>query len=386
MRRLFFLVATVVLVDTMFYAAITPLLPEYVDELGLTKTAAGILSASYAAGTLLGSLPAGWLAARVGVRPTLLLGLGLMSGSSVVFAFAEHVALLDAARFCQGIGGACSWAAGQAWLVMAAPRERRGELIGSALAAAIAGVLLGPVLGGAATVVGPEPVFSLVGVLGIGLALLARTLPAPSPSPASGWRALARAFSNRLVIAGFWLVALPALLSGTIAVLAPLHLDELGASGVAIGAVFLVAAGVEAIVTRFLGKVSDRTGRMTPIRAGLAGSAVAAALLPLPDSVVVLGLAVIAAVVATAFFWAPAMALLSDAAEATGLDQGYAFALTNLAWAGGQVLGGSGSGAIAEVGSDAIPFLIVAALSALTLAVLVSRDRMRLARSTAGQV
>jgi MFS family permease len=86
---------------------------------------------------------------------------------------------------------------------------------------------------------------------------------------------------------------------------------------------------------------------------------------------------VIAAVVATAFFWAPAMALLSDAAEATGLEQGYAFALTNLAWAGGQVVGGSGAGAIAEVASDAIPYLIVALLAALTLAVVAVRGRER---------
>ena len=54
MRRLFLLVGAVILVDTMFYAAITPLLPTYRDELGLSKTAAGVLSASYAAGTLIG--------------------------------------------------------------------------------------------------------------------------------------------------------------------------------------------------------------------------------------------------------------------------------------------------------------------------------------------
>ena len=64
-RRLFLLVAAVVLVDTAFYAAITPLLPHYADELDLSKTAAGVLSASYAAGTLAGALPGGWLGARV---------------------------------------------------------------------------------------------------------------------------------------------------------------------------------------------------------------------------------------------------------------------------------------------------------------------------------
>ncbi|MGH2950645.1 MAG: MFS transporter, partial [Solirubrobacterales bacterium] len=142
MRRLLALVATVVLVDTMFYAAIAPLLPEYVDELGLSKSAAGILSASYAAGTLVAALPSGWLAMRIGVRPTVLAGLALLGFSSVVFAFADEVAVLDLARFAQGVGGACAWTGGLTWLISAAPRDRRGELIGSALAAAIAGVLL----------------------------------------------------------------------------------------------------------------------------------------------------------------------------------------------------------------------------------------------------
>ena len=49
MRRVFLLVAAVLLVDTAFYAAIVPLLPHYTDELGLSQTGAGVLTASYAA-------------------------------------------------------------------------------------------------------------------------------------------------------------------------------------------------------------------------------------------------------------------------------------------------------------------------------------------------
>ena len=98
LRRLFVLVAAVVLVDTMFYAALTPLLPDYRDTLGLTKSAAGILSAAYAAGTLAASLPGGWLAARFGVKPTLLAGLTLLTLSSLAFAFADEYGVLVAAQ------------------------------------------------------------------------------------------------------------------------------------------------------------------------------------------------------------------------------------------------------------------------------------------------
>ena len=177
MRRLFLLVSAVVLVDTMFFAAVAPLLPFYSDELDLSKTGAGVLTAAYPAGTFAGALPGGWLAARWGVKPTLLVGLGLLGVTSLAFGFANHIVVLDAARFVQGIGGAFMWAAGMTWLLSAAPADRRGELIGSALAAAIVGVLLGPVLGGAATVVGPEVVFSGVSVVAAGLAAWAWRTP-----------------------------------------------------------------------------------------------------------------------------------------------------------------------------------------------------------------
>ena len=59
MRRLLILASAMVFFDVVFFSAIAPLLPDYVSELGLSKAQAGILSASYAAGTLLSSLPAG---------------------------------------------------------------------------------------------------------------------------------------------------------------------------------------------------------------------------------------------------------------------------------------------------------------------------------------
>jgi MFS family permease len=169
MRRLVLFVACIVFTDTMFYAAITPLLPELSDKYDLTKTGAGILAATYPAGTLLGSIPGGWMASRFGVRPTVLAGLALLVGASLTFAVADSIVVLDIARFAQGLGGAASWAGAFGWLIGAAPRERRGELIGTAIAAAVGGALFGPVLGAAADELGQGPVFGAVGVAGVGL-------------------------------------------------------------------------------------------------------------------------------------------------------------------------------------------------------------------------
>lgn len=367
MRRLFPLVATVILVDTMFYAAIAPLLPSYEAELGLSKAAAGVLTASYAAGTLLASIPAGYLAARRGPRAAVLLGLVLLSLSSVAFAFAGTVVLLDLARFVQGVGGACSWAGGLAWVMRAAGTGARGGVVGAVIAAAVAGVALGPVLGTTAQVTSPELVFSGVAVLSAVLAVWAAATPGLPGSVPPGLGELGRAITRTPVLASFALVGLPALFSGTLAVLAPLRLDDLGASGVAIGAVFLVAAVLEAAVSPLVGRVSDRRGRRVPLRAGLAAAIPAAVLLALPGAAGVVAISVVATVGVLAIFWAPAMALASDAAEATGLDQGFAGGIVNLAWAGGQVVGGTGGAALAQATSDAVPYAGLAVLSAVAL-------------------
>jgi MFS family permease len=366
-RRLLLLVSAVVLVDTAFYAAIVPVLPHYAEELDLSKSAAGILTASYAAGTLVGAIPAGWLAARVGVKPILLLGLALLAVTSVAFGLVGNIVLLDVTRFIQGLGGACSWAAGMAWLVGASPPERRGEMIGAGLGAAIVGVMLGPVIGGAATVAGDAVVFSGVAGLALGLAAWAAVTPGVPPGEGASLLGAVAALRRPAVAIAFWLFLLPALFAGVIEVLAPLRLDDLGASGVVVGAVFLVAAAGEAVLSPLTGRISDRRGRMAPLRAGLAGAVAMAMLLPLPGSVGVMAVAVLAVVLALGVFWAPAMAMLSEASEDAGVDQGLAFGLANLAWAGGHVIGGAAGAGIADAFGDAVPYSIMAVVCALTL-------------------
>src|SRR4029079_17059542 len=128
----------------MFFAALTPLLPHYVHELHLGKAGAGVLQAMYPAGALLAGIPSGMLAARVGVKLTVLVGLSLLALTTVAFGLADSVWALDLARFLQGISSAFSWTGALAWLVAAAPAGRRGRLIGSAFGAAIAGAMFGP--------------------------------------------------------------------------------------------------------------------------------------------------------------------------------------------------------------------------------------------------
>jgi MFS family permease len=370
MRRLLAFVCVVVFVDTMFYAAITPLLPELSDRFGLSKTGAGVLAGAYAAGTFAGAIPGGWLAARAGTRNTVLLGLGLLVAASVAFAFADSIVVLDVARFAQGVGGAASWAGALGWLIEAAPRERRGQMIGTGLGAAVAGSLFGPVVGAAAEAVSHEAVFGGVGVLGLALMAWAVRMPGAVHGTDARLRSLIASIGDRRVAAGMWLTALPGVLFSTMAVLGALRLDELGAGTAAIATVFLVAAAIEAAIAPVVGHHSDRRGRLIPSILGVAGGGLSMTVLPWPESAWLLGVLIILAAPAIGMLYTPAMAMLSDGAEAVGVSQGFAFALVNLAWASGQTVGAAGSARLADVTGDSVPYMVLAAVSALTLAVL----------------
>src|SRR5918993_5668537 len=95
-----------VLVDTVFYAALTPLVPYFTGELGLSKSTVGILSGAFGAGVLLGSAPGGFLVARLGARPSAVLGLAMISASSLLFGFAGEAWQLVGPRAPGGVGGA----------------------------------------------------------------------------------------------------------------------------------------------------------------------------------------------------------------------------------------------------------------------------------------
>jgi MFS family permease len=290
--------------------------------------------------------------------------------SSIGFAFANSVVMLDVARFVQGIGGAASWAGAMAWIAAAAPRDQRGQMIGTAMGAAIAGALLGPVIGVLADVLGFEAVFFGVGVIGIGLMLWTARMPAAKPEGDGSLRGLWRALANHDIRISLALITVPGLLFGTAGVLVPLRMDELGAGAAAIGATWLIGAGLEAIASPLAGRFSDRRGRMAPMLAGLAGAAVVYTLFPWPDSWELVAVLVIVGAPVVGLLWAPSMAMLSDGADHMGLEQGLAFGLMNLTWATGQTLGNLGGAGLGQAAGDEVAFLLLAAMCVVVFAAL----------------
>jgi len=374
MRRLVVLLSTIVALDITVFAALVPLLPHFVSSYGLSKAAAGVLSAAYAAGVLTASLPSGLVAARFGPRRAALVGVSITAAASFGFAFADDAWTLGAARLFQGIGSALSWAGALAWLVAAAPRERRGQLIGTTMGAAVFGALLGPVVGAIATVAGVSATFSGIGVLGAGLAVWVAVTPGVPAQPQAMSELFRRA--DRRLAGGMWLLVLPALLFGVVAVLVPLRLHDGGWGGVAIGAVFLVTAGIETLLNPLLGRFTDRRGRLLPIRVALVASAVVSVCFAVATSPPMVAALVVAAGLTYGAFYTPGMSLLTDAAERRGIAAGLAFGAMNGAWAAGNVVGPAAGGWLAELGGDALPYVLLAVACVATFGLTVWRPAL----------
>jgi MFS family permease len=367
LNRLTALVSLLVLVDVIFYSALTPLVPHYARISGLGHGRVGILVAGYPAGTLLASLPAGAVFDRVGARRTMLFAMALMSVSTLVFGWSSSAVVLIVARLVQGIGGAFAWTVGLASLAAAVPAGQRGRYLGVAFSAAVAGAILGPGFGAIAAQLGTGPVFSAAAVFAIVLTGFRRLLPEASDSQSFSLASVVEVARFPGIARGLWLTALAGIGLGALNVLAPLRLNDLGADPGLIAAAFIAGGVLEAVLSPFIGRLSDRHGPRYTITRSLALGVATFILAPLVSPV---GVAVVVVALGSLSFgtlFIPSSAMVSDAGEQQGAQFGLIFGLTNLLWATGQGGASAISGFLANATSDRVPFFAAGALCVVSL-------------------
>ena len=164
--RLWALMATV-FVDMIGLLMVVPVLPFYATRLGASAFAVGIMVSGYAIAQLAIAPLWGRLSDRYGRRPVLLAGITIAAVAFLLFAYASSdsamahfsprtlVVLLFVSRLVQGAGGATTGIV-QAYIGDAIVAEERTKALGWISAATNAGVMLGPVLGSLAALLGPS--------------------------------------------------------------------------------------------------------------------------------------------------------------------------------------------------------------------------------------
>jgi multidrug resistance protein len=186
----------VLLTDVTCFAIVMPLLASYASAQQASSTAIGVLVASYSAMHLLLAPLWGRLSDRIGRRPVLLIGLAGTVVSSLIFAAAGSFFMLLVSRVVAGGFGATLNVA-QAYVADQSPPEQRTRVMGLVGAAFGFGFILGPTIGGIASLYGDAtPGLVATALASINLVLAARLVPEPAqhrdafttPAAPIGWR------------------------------------------------------------------------------------------------------------------------------------------------------------------------------------------------------
>lgn len=167
-----------------------PVLPVLETEFGVDARTASFSVSAVILGIALANLPFGMLADRYPIKPIILVGGIVIAVSSLACAITRHFPLLIAARFIQGLFVPALTTCIAAYLAQSLPTARLNVVMGSYVAATVAGGLGGRLLGG--WIHPPlhwRYAFVSASVLVIAATLAAlRWLPAENPRPKSETR------------------------------------------------------------------------------------------------------------------------------------------------------------------------------------------------------
>ncbi len=263
---------------------VAPILPLYAREFGVSRTAAGALISSFAVARLVFDVAGGVAADRFGARRLMIGGALLLAVASVAAALAPNYEVLLLGRVLEGVGSAAFATAAMKLVVVASPKERLGRAMAVYQTGLLAGISVGPVVGGFAAEIGDFTTpFWLYAALGLAVAALVfryvEEVPTPSRPVGELYRAAGALLRRPAFLALLFVTfAIFVMRAGARITLLPLYGgEELGLGESQIGIIIAVAAAVNLLVVNPGGWLVDRVGRVPVLVVGLLGAAVAIA-------------------------------------------------------------------------------------------------------------
>jgi DHA1 family solute carrier family 18 vesicular amine transporter 1/2 len=336
------LVSFAAFTDLVAYSIAVPVLPDLSRRFGASPTMIGLLFAAFGV-TLLGvSIPIGSVSDRMGRKVPLVGGLIVLALSTLLFAFADSLPWLFAARLAQGAADAVTWVVGFALIADLYGPAERGRVMGFVMSGTSFGLMIGPSLGGWLYETGGMKLpFLTVAALAAVAAVGFVWLRLPDVHAAREAVPLGRLLRVRAVAICALTVVVAA---STAAMLEPavslwLSLD-LGLNPSRVGVVFGVAAVAATALHPVFGRLSDRwSGR----RLTMIGLVVTALVMPLLSRAWDFQSAVALYVlmgVALALVVTPSLAFMAEATSAAGVESfGVSYGVYNFAWGVGLLTG-----------------------------------------------
>ncbi|WP_075818699.1 MFS transporter [Serinicoccus sp. CNJ-927] len=247
-----------------------PVLALHARDLGASVGQAALVVALLGLGSLLGSLPAGALVARLGERRALIVA-GLVDAAAMVAAaLAPTLTVLAVAVVVTGMAWSVFLLARQGFLIVVAPVHLRARAMSTLGGSHRMGGFVGPVPGG--VLIGAtgqvSSVFWLGAAMGLMAALVVRAAPdltaglEQTPGTPAPTRVLSVIWEHRRTLASVGSAVVVISGARTLRItLLPLWAEQIGVSAATTSLVFGLAAFLEILLFYPAGWVMDRYGR-----------------------------------------------------------------------------------------------------------------------------
>jgi MFS family permease len=261
-----------------------PLLPIFITRRGGSSALVGIV---FAAGLLANAAiryPAGWAADRWGTRPVILGAMGAYAALFLAYLLPLPLPAFVVVRLLHGAASGAYWPAANGLIGQVTAPSQRGRAFGFMQSTMMAGMLVGPAIGGFIALFNLSAVF-VVSACVCGLAVVALAFLPNVRAEASLEIPFGALRMVRKLVPLILLGAGTSYMIGSFDTIWPLYLTHRGASTLAVGLSFVAFAVPATLLSAQAGMLGDRFGARRVVVAALLATAFFATLYPLIASV-----------------------------------------------------------------------------------------------------
>src|SRR5689334_13195530 len=261
-----------------------PLLPIFLGRKGGSAALVGVVVAAGLVANALIRYPAGWASDRFGTRTVLVVSMLATAALFLAYLLPMPVAAFIVLRLLHGAAQGAFFPAANGLLAEVTPESQRGKAFGYMQATLMAGMLIGPAVGGFIALLNIgyafaiAAAFSAMAVVALGTLPNVKALPAVEP-PTRAIRIARRLLPLIVLGAGTsWMI-------GVFDTIWSLYLTSRGASTFAVGLSFVAFAVPATLFSGYAGSLGDRFGARRLIVSALLCTAFFSAIYPFIASV-----------------------------------------------------------------------------------------------------